>query len=103
MWKMCVNNMGYCDKRHSLANAKLAPRLNVYVGRYLDTLVAGAGRHSPPVKIIRHIVNEIFMICSDTTRHKHGCNTRTASYTGKLALAGLSCVHCVLVLGGSSL
>lgn len=42
--------------------------------KYLDTLVTGASCHSPAVKIIRHVVDKILVVCSDATRDKHDCS-----------------------------
>lgn len=41
---------------------------------YLDALVTGASCHSPAVKIIRHVVDKILVVCSDATRDKHDCS-----------------------------
>lgn len=35
---MCVDKTGYFDKQHSVANAKLAPRLHVYLPAVTLTL-----------------------------------------------------------------
>jgi len=37
----------------------------------LDALITGAGRHPATMKVIRNIVNQIFMIRCDALRHEH--------------------------------
>lgn len=39
---------------------------------HLDALVAGAGRHPPPVEIERDIMDEVLMVRRDAACHKHG-------------------------------
>lgn len=61
-----------CNELAVSTNANVSKSTSRVYG-YLDTLVTGTSRHSPAVKIIRNIVDEIFMIGSDTTCYKHDC------------------------------
>lgn len=70
---MSVDNVGMVIKLAVTAKANTSKLCILHV-TYLHTLVTRARRHSPAVKIIRHIVNKIFMICGDTTGYKHDCN-----------------------------
>lgn len=45
--------------------------VKVFMVSCLDTLITGARRHPPTMKVVRNIVNEIFMICCDTFHYKH--------------------------------
>lgn len=38
---------------------------------HLDALVAGTGRHAPPVEVERDIMDEVLMVRRDAARHKH--------------------------------
>lgn len=45
----------------------------------LHALIAGAGRHPPPVEVERDIVDEILVVRRDAASHKHGFRRARAS------------------------
>lgn len=58
---------------------------------HLDALVAGAGRHAPPVEVERDVVDEVAVIRRDAPRHKHPRRLVPRSPTFGTARPALPC------------
>jgi len=63
---------------------------------YLNKLITGTCCHSLPIKVIRHIMDKIFVFCVNTLGFKHctGCTVYQRLRTFKLQVVWLRHHHC---------